>query len=195
MIKKKFLVKFALTWVVFVFFLTFSAGLAYLVGQQTYRLSANDPQIQIAQDVARVLMIGQKPDTLIPPNKTEISVSLAPFLMIFDSAGKQAVSMVMLDKKDPVVPSGVFATARSRGEYPFTWQPKPGVRVAAVLKYYNGNNNSGFVLAGRSLREVEKRENLLLFQISLAWLGGLVASALLSFCLVYFGLKPRKRSS
>ena len=42
-----------------------------------------------------------------------------------------------------------------RGEDRLTWQPEPGVRSATVVVHYQGAQ-AGFVMAGRSLREVGK---------------------------------------
>jgi hypothetical protein len=46
------------------------------------------------------------------------------------------------------------------------------VRIAAVIVPYDG----GFVLAGRSLREVEKRELQVQGFAAAAWIAGLLAS-------------------
>jgi hypothetical protein len=57
-----------------------------------------------------------------------------------------------------------------------TWQPAPNVRMATVVVPYSGSNVSGFVVAGRSLREVEVREASLTKMVGLAWIIGLVAT-------------------
>jgi len=74
----------------------------------------------------------------------------------------------VLDGKEPVIPTGVFASTQNSGETRFTWQPRTGVRSAVVVDYYKGAS-SGFVLVGRSIREVENREDNLELIVFLAW--------------------------
>jgi hypothetical protein len=50
---------------------------------------------------------------------------------------------------------GVLDYVRKNGQDRVTWQPAPGVRMATVVVPYK----NGFVMAGRSLTEVEKRES------------------------------------
>jgi hypothetical protein len=65
-----------------------------------------------------------------------------------------------------------------QGENRVTWQPEPGVRIAAVVASYSGTQ-SGFVMAGRSLRETERRVDQLGELIGAAWLAGMVAVTVL----------------
>ena len=147
-------------WIPLAVTITCLSGLIYLVVQQDIRISANDPQIQIAQDLANQLSAGQNPLALIPPTKTDISKSLANYIMLFNKNGKLIGSSALLDGKAPIVPQGVFVAVKKiqGNETRFTWQPKAGVRSAVVLVYYNGQT-PGFVLIGRSLREIEIRED------------------------------------
>ena len=147
-------------WIPLAVVITCLSGLIYLVIQQDLRIGANDPQIQIVEDVADGLLSGQNPQNFIPPTKTDISKSLATYIMLFDQDGKLIGSSATLDGKDPVVPQGVFASTKKSltNESRFTWQPKTGVRSAVVIDYYKGPV-PGFVLIGRSLREIEIREN------------------------------------
>jgi hypothetical protein len=64
---------------------------------------------------------------------------------------------------------------RSHGEDRVSWQPEPGVRIAAVIIRYQGAQ-SGFVLAGRSLREVEVREDNAEAYAGAAWVVTLAAT-------------------
>ena len=59
-------------------------------------------------------------------------------------------------KEIPRPPHGVLEYVRDHGEERVTWQPERRVRIAAVVVRYEGKG-SGFVLAGRSLREIEGR--------------------------------------
>jgi len=130
-------------------------ALVYLAVQQSLRQGANDPQIQMAEDAAASLKAGASVDSVVPSAQVEIASSLAPFIMVFDSAGNVVASSATLHGKVPSFPGGVLDYTRQHGEDRVTWQPEPGVRMATVTI---GTGN-GFVLAGRSLREVEVRED------------------------------------
>ncbi len=165
-----------LAWLPFAALATFMALLVYAAVQQDYRQSANDPQVQMAEDLADQLLNG---NTIALPNKVDISKSLAPFVMLFDDKSQVTQSTATIKDKTPFVPSGVFATAR-KNEHLFTWQPQSGARSAVVLVHYDGKK-PGFVLVGRSLREVEKREAQLRQQVLAALAASLVATVLILY--------------
>lgn len=148
--------------------ITLIFGTIYATSQQVLRQSANDPQIQMAQDTASALESGKEAHSLIPSSEVDISKSLAPYIIIYDKDGQAMESSAVLDGKIPVVPKGVFDYVRSSGEDRFTWEPKDGVRSAVVVTSYKGVN-SGFVLAGRSLREIEIRENKIMLIAGIGW--------------------------
>src|SRR5438552_1376303 len=150
MFRKKHLQRTFLTWLPFAVVFSFACLLIYISMQQVFRLSANDPQIQMAEDGADALAMGQDPAGILPNKRIELAKSIAPFMIIYDNQGHIFSSSATLHGKVPDIPNGVFTDARRVGELRFTWQPEPGVRQAAVLVSYNGNN-VGFVLAGRSL--------------------------------------------
>src|SRR5262249_6013975 len=95
------------------------SGLIYIALQQDIRQSANDPQIQMAEDAARLLSKGQQ--IKLSDTKIDISESLAPFRMIFDANGKVVSSEAILDGRNPNLPSGVFDLVRQKGENRLTW--------------------------------------------------------------------------
>lgn len=172
--------KILLSWLPLAIVTTILAGTLYITVQQNYRLSANDPQIQMAEDGANEL---SHEGTVILPNKiVEISQSLAPYIMVFDQNGKQMSSSALLHNKQPELPVGVFSSAKQKMESRFTWEPEAGVRQAVVLRYVA---QKGYVLAGRSLKEVESREEMLLGYVFFGWItslfGSLIAVTLLSF--------------
>jgi len=76
---------------------------------------------------------------------------------------------------DSLLPAGVLEYTRRRGQDRITWEPERGVRIAAVVVRHEGAN-AGFVLAGRSLREVEKRETKTELIAGAAWVATLAAS-------------------
>jgi hypothetical protein len=142
--------------------------------QQDIRQSANDPQIQDAEDIAQSLSLGAPADEIIPPGQTaDISTSLDPFVIIYSATGTVIESSAVLNDATPTLPSGVFTDVTQHGEDRITWQPGSDVRIAAVIEKFGGQT-PGFILVGRSIREVEDREsnigNIALF----AWLAGLI---------------------
>lgn len=151
------------------------SGLIYLVVQQDQRQSANNPQIQMAEDLAVNLAGGQTPQSLIPATEVDISKSLAPFIIIYDDAGRPVASSAVLKGRIPALPEGVFQTVKQQGQRRFTWQPEPGIREAVVINHFDGAR-PGFVLAGRSLREVEKQTGNLLKEVLAGWVATLVVT-------------------
>ena len=171
-------VKLLQYWVPLAVAFTLLCGLGYATVQQNYRQSANDPQIQIVEDVIAAIAGGQKPEEMLGTNtKTDIAKSLTVFVVIYDTAGKPIASTAQLDGKDPIVSKGVLDVAKTKGENRISWQTKENVRSAIVVKPYEGTS-SGFVLVGRSLREIEQRENQLTMMVIIAWAISLVTTLL-----------------
>lgn len=154
---------------------------AYGAMQQSLRQGGNDPQIQLAQDGAGalsqgfsttsvLLMAGNYPIELddagimMPPH-IDITKSRGTFIEIFDDEGTLLGSTGFINGAVPIPPSGTFDYAREYNENRLTWQPSPKVRVAAVIERYD----SGFVLVGRSLREVESRIRQLGLIMAAGW--------------------------
>ena len=150
-------------------------GLVYLTVQQSLRMGANDPQIQMAEDAATSLAAGGAPVSNLPITQLDISTSLAPFLVVYSDQGKPLASSGLLNGAAPLLPTGIFDYTRQKGEDRVSWQPESGVRVAAVVVAYGGSH-PGFVLAGRSLREVEIREGQIEQIIGIVMLVTLVGS-------------------
>jgi hypothetical protein len=155
---------------------TLCSGLVYASDQQNLRSGANDHQIQMATDAGSALDAGAAPLTLVTVSRIDVARSLAPFLAIFDSSGKVLATDGNLDGHDPIPPAGVLTSAASNPPDIVTWQPGNGVRIAAVVVPWQG----GTVLAGRSLTQVEIRENNALLVAAAAWLAMLVALVLAS---------------
>lgn len=145
-------------WLPLAVVLAIVCGLVYATSQQVLRQGANDPQIQLAEDGAAALANGAPVDAIIPTASVDLATSLAPFLMAWDDSGNLLASSGTLHGRLPDIPAGVLDYVRSHGEDRITWQPEPGVRIAAVFVHAQ-TGPGGFVMAGRSLREVEKRED------------------------------------
>jgi hypothetical protein len=127
------------------------------------RTAGDDPQVEISRNIAAEL--AASPDTLGPTDLsgttsiTDPSKSLSTFYMVFASDRALLVSTVNFGAEQYVPADNVFEKARNNGEYRFTWQPSPDLRLAAVINYYKGDKNEGFAMAARSLSEIEARIN------------------------------------
>src|SRR5882724_11555 len=151
--------KYSIYWLFTTAVITIIIGFTHIAIQQDLRQSANDPQIDIAESVASELAAGADPSFLIGnDSQIDIAKELSPFIIVFDGSGTPAASTATLDGKTPEPPVGVFAVAKAKGGNRITWEPQKGVRSAVVIVPYGGTH-PGFVLVGRSLREVEIREN------------------------------------
>jgi len=133
--------------------ITIIFGTIYTIGQQTIRLSANMPQIQMAEDAASALNNGAQPGSVLPQNKkVDIGSSSAGFVIVYNTLGKVVAGSGEVDGGIPTIPLGVLQNTPASGYHAVTWMPSSGVRIASVevqAKDY-------YVLAGRSLTEPEK---------------------------------------
>jgi hypothetical protein len=160
----------------------------YVIPQQVLRDGANDPQVETAKDVAAwlgtygVTKGFQQGPFAHDQRLVDISRSLSLFLIVYDDEGHPLGSTAQLEGQTPVPPAGVFNYVRSHGEERVTWRPASGVRIAAVVERVNGNE-PGFVLAGRSLSEVQARIDHVRNLAALTWLGmlGLILAGTLAF--------------
>ena len=148
---------------------TIITGVIYATVQQTYRSGANDPQLQIAGDISNKLKTGGIIGKWFNEDTVEISQSLSVFNTLYNDKNEPVVSTGVLNGKLPFLPKGVFDLAKKKGENVFTWQPQNGVRVAVILKSISSSSYS-FVAVGRSLYEVERREENLRWMILISWL-------------------------
>ena len=157
--------------------------LLYACVQQVYRQTANDPQIQVAWDIREHMRMGLPVDAYFRSDSADLSGSLALFAVLYNSEGKPIRSSARLDGNLPQVPAGVLDFVKTNGEERVTWQPRPGVRMAMVLLRAEPLS-LGIIAVGRSLREVEVRENNLRSMVGLGWLlvmGLLAVAALVQF--------------
>jgi hypothetical protein len=149
--------------------------LTYVSMQQAYRQGANDPQIQIAEDGARTLAQGAAPGAVVGEAPVDIEVSPAVWTAVVGDDDRVLAANVRLDGRTALPPAGVFDEARRSGENRISWQPRPGVRSATVSVRVPGSSRR-VVVAGRSLRETERRVDQLGLRALAAWLGASLAS-------------------
>ncbi len=172
------------TWIPYAITITLLSGVIYGTVQHLLRTSANDPQIEMAEDAARALAGGTAVEPLASGPKVDMANSLAPFLIFYNTNNTAVAGTGQLNDTLPTPPSGVFTYAHNHGKNRLTWQPSKGVRIAAVVVPYSSTSGDGFVLTGRNLREVEQRESELMAQVWMGWvvtmLTTLAAIALLN---------------
>lgn len=149
----------------------------YVVLQQSARLGANDPQVQMVEDGARALERGASPELVASVSKVDIAESDALFVEVFDEQGNLRTTSATLHGSPLSLPLGVL-TSSFKGQHRVTWQPEQGIREALVIQHYGGAQ-SGFVVAGRSLHETEKHIDIYGLLIGVAWLITLFSSLIL----------------
>ncbi|MCX6728656.1 MAG: hypothetical protein NTV39_02725 [Candidatus Saccharibacteria bacterium] len=168
--------------------ITIIFGTMYISQQQLLRISANSPQIQLAQDTAAELNSGTSPASLTK-NRIDIGNSLAPFVIIYSRSGQLVSGNGYLNGKIPTVPIGVLQHSNGK-DYSFvTWQPQDNVRIASV----SVSANNYYVLAGRSLKEVEKQENSQLQFAMFGWIVSVVVIIFGNFVGKFFRFKTPKK--
>ena len=162
------------SWLPLAVALTIVSMFMFAAGQHQFRSSANDPAIQLAEDGVAALAAGDEP--VFPSTQViDLKLSVAPFMIVYDEQGKVARGSAVLNGDTPTPPSGVFSSTPKGGENRFTWEPESGVRLAVALAH-NSGTGGGYVLGGRSLREVESRINDLFGIVVMGWVVGLGAS-------------------
>ena len=161
--------KRAALWLSGVFIITVIFGTIYTTTQQILRESANDPQIQLAEDAAAALNSGKQPSDIVS-GKVDINNSLAPFVIIYDKNGNVVAGNGYLDDQLADPPFGSLEASSNKTYNAVTWAPYSNVRVATV----SVSANDYYVFSGRSLREVEIRENNLLKISGLGWLASIL---------------------
>lgn len=154
-------------WLPYAAIVTLMSILIYTVTQQNYRLTANDPQAELAEDAATALNNGADPKSLIIQGPVaEMAKSFSPFVVIYDRAGNIAAGNAMLNGKPLTLPAGVIDYIQKNGSDMVSWQPSSGVRDAMVgIRADKGYT----VIAGRSLHKVEERIAKLGQQVLFGW--------------------------
>jgi len=136
-------------------------GSIYFVMQQNNRAAANDTPMQYALSARYALVQGQPPATVVSSIPAEeMAHGIAPFIMVYDKDGRLLATSATLHGTWKPLPPGVLEAAGRKTEYAVSWQPEKGVRNAMVVLPYFTSGRQGFVAAGQSLKESEKRTNL-----------------------------------
>ena len=158
-------------WVGYAAVVTLLCFLVYIIAQQNFRQSANDPQTQLAQDVVNAINNGGDPNLLTGTRQVDLASTLSPYVLIYDANGNAVVNNITLDGQIPKPPAGALNEARGNGVNSVTWQPRPGVRQATVMM---ATHKGYVVVAGRSLQTTEDHIARLGGQVLLGWIASLI---------------------
>lgn len=185
-------------WLITSFVIFVAVSASYMGAQQVLRQSANDPQIQMAEDAQLAMKSGKqyKGFNLLQEN-VDISKSLSPFLIFYTgnegddvhAIGGNVAFEQRPNETEFDLPKGVFDRVRNHGEDIITWQAQNGARIAAVIVQAQDKNS--FVLVGRNLREVEKRIQNLTVQFVIGFVGAVILDFIV--ILILERLLPEKR--
>ncbi|WP_456846442.1 hypothetical protein [Cellulomonas sp. P5_C6] len=159
---------------------TVAAALGYGVGQNVLRSSANDPQVQLSSDAAARLSAGDSPASVTGGPTVDLATDLGAAVTVVARDGAILASGSRLDGEPAAPPQGALDAATAHQNV-VTWQPRPGVRMAAVITAWSSPQGSGTVVATRSLRPVEQRVDQLTALVAAGWLAGLAATAVAAF--------------
>jgi len=162
-------------WLGYAAVVTLLCFLVYIIAQQNFRQSANDPQYQLAQDAVNAINKGTDPKQLTGTQSLDIASTLLPYVLIYDTNDNTIGNNVTLDGRTPKLPDGVLNEARSNGTNVITWQPRSGVRQATVMM---AAHKGYLVVAGRSLRNTEDHIATLGGQVLFGWIASLIAMLL-----------------
>ena len=176
MLKSNLFVRIVLSWLPFATVAVVVVGFVFVLVQQMYQLGANNPQIQIAQDVAGRLSAGADLGAVIPAGTVSIESSRASYVIVYNSVGFALGGNGSLYGNVPVLPEGVLEMARQNGEHHVVWEPEEGVRQATVIVPYKSATSAGFVMAGRSLAESEQQVEGLMLMAGMALVIALVST-------------------
>lgn len=140
----------------------------YFSSQYIVRSLAVEEQVKISADVMRYLNEGGNPMALNANAPVDIEKTLSPYIVFYTLDILPMTSSVTLDGERPILPFGVYAQVKERGEHRLTWQPKRGLRQAIVLNHLEGPT-PGYLLVGKSLKESERTICGLWYILSVMW--------------------------
>jgi hypothetical protein len=170
------------SWLPFAVSIVLIYGGLYFCLQQHTRLSVDEILVQYAENTRDKLLSGQPPAQAVSTLEPEdMGKSLSPYVIVYNDSGISVASSTTKQGGLPAPPAGVLVYAQKNGQNRRTWQPEYGGRMAIVVLPYNINGKNGFVLAGRSLREAERMEEILHNQVTIAAIITLLAAYLAVF--------------
>lgn len=172
-------------WFPLVITLTIVTMFIFITVQFVVRTGANDPQVQIADSVARSLSKDIVPAVFMSEDTVAIETDMSPYVVVFDANGGPVMGNGLLHGELPVLPLGVFTRTLQTGENRITWSPERGVRQSIVVRHYHDDKRvlSGYVLSGRSLHEPEYRIAMFEYLTIFFWFLSVLVTVCMSVAL------------
>jgi hypothetical protein len=169
---------------------------------QVYRTSADDPQVQYVEEIGNYLSTKDSdPKNVTGDQKIDPAKSLSPFVIIFNNDRKTVTSSADFEGGTPIPASSkfskinksyLFGLLKNEGQVRFSWGLNSKVRVAAVLSSYQvEGKDAGYILVGRSLKEVDGRILYSIVTLAIGWLISCLVT-FLYFLLPSLNLKAPK---
>lgn len=145
--------------------------MVYGTAQHLLRTGANMLPATSARYMTQQLARGLPTTAFFPALNQDMPSGGAQFFLIADKEGKPLIATYTIGGKPPSIPKGAYDYAAKHGENRLTWQPKPDIREAIIIRPYKTKDNSGgFVVSGTSLLEPETSLALLTKKLLLGWL-------------------------
>jgi hypothetical protein len=159
-------------WIVFNLSISFMCAVVYVAAQQVLRMGADEPVVRLAIDTVWKMENGETAEEAVGSDIVDISVSLSPFVMVFDANKTLIAASGRMNGALLLYPKGVLGYVDKHGEDRISWLGINGVRYNSVAL----KAGIGYVVAARSLREVETLIGLIGTLILLAWALYIVVS-------------------
>lgn len=144
-----------------------------------FRQAANDPQIEVTEQVAKIIEQGVPLEAIISSAEVvELNDSKALFVVIYDGEKNLVASSATLDGQSLSIPAEQVALASGQDTHRFDWQPKDELKFALVSKKVG---DSAYIVAGRSLAETTLRMESLRPILFGGWIVSILFSLLITF--------------
>ena len=160
-----------IVWVLGFVLVTGIFGTVYGVAQQSVRASANTEPAAVAAREVQLLAAGSG---TVSDQRVELTTDSGPFVIVYDADNAAVAGTVVRNGALPVVPVGVLATARLKGQDKVTWQPTAGLRFAVVAR---AGSDGRVVMGGQSLTPFEDRDTQAMILVGLGWLATIACLA------------------
>ncbi|WP_427131998.1 hypothetical protein [Pseudarthrobacter sp. S9] len=158
----------ATAWVTAGLIITILCGMFYAVQQQTVRRSANTEPAAAVERELQLIDFGSHASA---EPALELNQNSGPFVIVYSADNTAETGTAVLDGTLPAMPDGVLDFARTHGLDRITWQPRPDLRMALVIKPAAGGKA---VVGGQSLTPFEDRDRQSLLFTVLGWLASLL---------------------
>ncbi len=156
-------------WLIGAFVATVALAAVYGGLQQLNRSAADDAGLRISTEAAST--------GTIPPagvaDRVDLATSLMPFVIEYGADAAPIRGTGYLDGRLARIPAGVIESTRAHGSDRVTWEPRPGLRFAAVALAAGDR----VVVAAQSLKPTEDRIDRLGLLLALGWLGTMAVLA------------------